>query len=80
MSRALLSAATWAHRQARSRAALTGEVASELAEPEKAENEGERGYGRLMEVYVPIRLPKGRSGLGIGSGYLRVRKPLRRLG
>src|SRR5207249_4153696 len=38
------------------REALGGEVASELAEPGKAENAGERGYGRLMEVYVPIRL------------------------
>jgi signal transduction histidine kinase len=38
------------------REALEGEVASELAEPGKEENAGERGYGRLMEVYVPIRL------------------------
>ncbi|HEY3107902.1 MAG TPA: HAMP domain-containing sensor histidine kinase [Chloroflexota bacterium] len=37
------------------REALAGELATELSEPGKDENRGERGRGRLMEIYVPIR-------------------------
>ncbi len=37
--------------------ALAGHVAKELSGLEKSENEKERSYGRLLEVYVPVVLP-----------------------
>lgn len=38
------------------RDALGGEMAKELSALGKSENVAERGYGRLLEVYVPVRL------------------------
>ncbi len=39
------------------RSALDGHVARDLSSLGKAENAGERMYGRLMEIYVPVVLP-----------------------
>lgn len=39
--------------------ALGGKVTAEIKLPEKEENRTEKGYGQLMEVYVPIRYADG---------------------
>lgn len=39
--------------------ALDGEVASEISSLEEEEEETERGYGRLLEVYVPLSFETG---------------------
>ncbi len=38
-------------------ALVGGRVASNLSALRRAENEGERGYAHLMEIYMPVRLP-----------------------
>jgi len=37
--------------------ALDGHVASEVSDLTKEENVGDRSYGKLLEVYVPLRFP-----------------------
>lgn len=37
------------------KSALAGQTASEISDLRKAENATDRGYGRLLEVYVPLR-------------------------
>ncbi len=41
------------------REALEGHLAKELSELGKSENVAERSYGRLLEIYVPVRLSGG---------------------
>ncbi len=40
--------------------ALAGQVASEISDLEKAENTNDRAYGKLLEVYVPLRFAASR--------------------
>ena len=42
------------------RAARTGEVAADISNAAEPENLFERGEGKLLEVYLPIRTPAGR--------------------
>ena len=50
--------------------ALDGEVASEVSGLEKAENVRDRGYGRLLEVYVPLRFGPDEEPAGAFEVYL----------
>jgi len=50
-------------------AALGGRLARELSRLEKAENTAERGYGQLLEVYVPVRLPGSDRVVGVFEVY-----------
>ena len=50
--------------------ALDGEVASEISDLEKAENTDEARYGRLLEVYVPLRSGHGGRPAGVFELYL----------
>ncbi len=45
---------------AQQRAARTGEVAADISNAAEPENIFERGEGKLLEVYLPIRTPAGR--------------------
>ncbi len=49
-------------------AALGGSRASELDEPESPENAAEESLGRLLEVYVPIRMPEPGNAESAGAG------------
>jgi diguanylate cyclase (GGDEF)-like protein len=42
--------------------AADGRIVSEVSEAERAENVEDHGYGKLLEVYVPLRLANGRIG------------------
>jgi len=56
------------------REALEGDLAKELSTLEKSENVTERSYGRLLEIYVPVRLSGGV--IGVFEVYRRF-DPLR---
>jgi len=56
------------------REALEGDLAKELSALEKSENVTERSYGRLLEIYVPVRLSGGV--IGVFEVYRRF-DPLR---
>lgn len=53
------------------REALAGELAKELSGLEKSENAAERSYGRLLEIYVPVRLPGRDRVIGVYEVYRR---------
>jgi diguanylate cyclase (GGDEF)-like protein len=53
--------------------ALDGEVASEVSHLEKAENVGDRAYGELLEVYVPLRFGSSATPAGAFEIYLPYR-------
>jgi diguanylate cyclase (GGDEF)-like protein len=53
--------------------ALDGEVASEVSNLEKAENVGDRAYGELLEVYVPLRFGSSAPPAGAFEIYLPYR-------
>ncbi len=53
------------------REALEGRIARELSAIGKSENVGERQYGRLMEVYVPVVLPGSTQVVGVYEVYQR---------
>jgi diguanylate cyclase (GGDEF)-like protein len=53
--------------------ALAGEVASEVSHLEKAENVGDRAYGELLEVYVPLRFGSSAPPAGAFEIYLPYR-------
>ncbi|MBA4719150.1 MAG: HAMP domain-containing histidine kinase [Nitrosopumilus sp.] len=42
---------------------LTGQIIAEIKEPEKPKNIEEKGYGQLMEIYVPIIMDDEVSGI-----------------
>ncbi|TML23430.1 MAG: EAL domain-containing protein [Actinobacteria bacterium] len=42
--------------------AADGRIVSEVSDAEKAENVDDHGYGKLLEVYVPLRSSRGRVG------------------
>jgi two-component system, NarL family, sensor kinase len=44
---------------AQRRAALTGKVAADVSDASEPENLFERGLGKLLEVYLPVRTPDG---------------------
>jgi diguanylate cyclase (GGDEF)-like protein len=50
--------------------AFGGRVASELADLSKSENQGDRQYGHLLEVYVPLRVGSGSQPEGVFEIYL----------
>ncbi|MDX6668735.1 MAG: hypothetical protein QOK04_2115 [Solirubrobacteraceae bacterium] len=50
--------------------ALRGKVASEVSDVKKAENAAERSYGRLLEVYVPLRFGTSKQPAGAFEMYL----------
>ena len=50
--------------------ALDGEVASEVSELEKQENVEDRRFGRLLEVYVPLRFAESQEPAGAFEMYL----------
>ena len=41
-------------------AARTGEVDADISDASRPENTLERGFGKLLEVYLPVRTPSGR--------------------
>lgn len=45
------------------KSSLTGQITAEIKEPEKPENVAEKGYGQLMEIYVPITFDNKVSGI-----------------
>ncbi len=51
------------------REALAGEIEVEIGHPVNPENRLERGYGQLMEVYVPITLRQGQPVDGVIEVY-----------
>ena len=51
--------------------ALGGDVASEVSDAKKAENTGERKYGQLLEVYVPLQFASG----GVPAGAFEIYLP-----
>jgi signal transduction histidine kinase len=53
--------------------ALHGEVASEVSDLTKEENAGDRSYGQLLEVYVPLRFSGNPSPVGAFEMYLPYR-------
>ncbi|MDQ3867571.1 MAG: EAL domain-containing protein [Actinomycetota bacterium] len=53
--------------------AFDGEVKSEMSNLDDAENEGERGLGELLEVYVPFRFEGSREPDGVFEVYLPYR-------
>ena len=52
------------------RDALGGETSSEVSNLQRADNAGERRYGRLLEVYVPIVFSRGAPPAGAVDVYL----------
>jgi putative nucleotidyltransferase with HDIG domain len=54
------------------REALEGRPAKDLSALKKPENAGERSYGRLIEIYVPVVLPGSREVVGAYELYRRV--------
>ena len=52
------------------REALDGETASEISDLEKAENAGDRHFGRLLEVYTPLRFERSPEPAGAFELYL----------
>jgi diguanylate cyclase (GGDEF)-like protein len=50
--------------------ALGGETESEISDLQKAENVAERHYGKLLEVYVPMRFGSGTAPAGVFEVYL----------
>ena len=50
--------------------ALDGGVASELADLSKSENQGDREYGHLLEIYVPLRVGLNSQAAGAFEVYL----------
>jgi diguanylate cyclase (GGDEF)-like protein len=55
------------------REALAGETASEVSDLEAAENTGDRSFGRLLEVYTPLRFSEGGPVAGAFELYLPYR-------
>ncbi|PWU25493.1 MAG: GGDEF-domain containing protein [Candidatus Rokuibacteriota bacterium] len=53
--------------------ALEGHVASEVSNVQKAENTGERKYGQLLEVYVPLQFASRATPAGAFEIYLPYR-------
>ncbi len=54
------------------RTSLDGETSAEVTDLQKAENIDERGYGRLLEVYIPLQLPGQSEVVGAYEGYYDV--------
>lgn len=52
------------------RAALDGKSVSDLTSLDKVENVEERGFGRLLEVYLPLKLPS------YGDNYSQANNPV----
>jgi hypothetical protein len=53
--------------------ALDGHVASEVSDLTKEENVGDRSYGKLLEVYVPLTFPGEPTPAGAFELYLPYR-------
>lgn len=49
--------------------ALRGSVSREISEPQKAESEGERHLGALIEIYIPVRRPGSDEVIGVYEVY-----------
>src|SRR5437763_253315 len=50
--------------------ALRGSVRSEVSDLSEAENVNDRGHGRLLEVYVPLRTRHDKIPVGVFETYL----------